>query len=150
MNRGDYLELEELIADDMAMSDKVYRVHSRMIKMCQVFNDSYDTEEFFENNSFGGDRSNTIPEEYRLNKTITDIYSALEDMNLVDDYDPLICDLVEKVNSRKMDVRTAKLQLISIGASVGIMTNFYTAFDEYLDKILRKEREKNKELKITK
>ncbi len=147
MNRNDYVELENLITDDIAMSSKVYRTHSRMIKMSQIFKDSYDTPEFFENNSFGGDRTHKVSEEYRISKTISSIYAGLEELDMVEDYEPFIHDLIKKINNNEIDFKTAKLKLISVGASIGVMTNFYTVFDEYLDHLLEKERNKFKLIK---
>ncbi len=150
MKRKDIDELETLLNEDYTMNNMVYRVHSRMLKVAQIFNDSYDKPEFFENNSFGGDRTNNVPDNDRINKTITDIYAVLVEKNMVEDYEFILDDLVMKLNTGEMDSKTAKIQLIKIAASIGMSTTFYSVYDEYLNNVLIKEREKNKELKISK
>ena len=143
------IELDDLIRKDTSISNDRFRIFSRMIKISHVFNDSYDSPDYFENISFGGDKLHKVSEVDKINKVLTDIYNALENSGIKSDYDLLLEELVDKINSEEIDYKKAKMQLISIGSAIGVLPNFYSVYDEYLEYLYNKKLEKNNTNKKT-
>ena len=148
MKSNELWELDDLIINDSSINNDLFRMYSRMIRITDIFNDSYDDPEYFENASFGGSRRMIVNDNDRINSALTEINGVLEEKNMIDDYDLLLEELLVKLNIGDIDTKTAKLQLISIGCKIGYLPTFYSVYDDFLKVLLQKEREK--ERKVTK
>jgi len=148
MNNNDLWELDDLIINDSSIDNDLFRMYSRMIRISNIFNESFDGPEHFENASFGGSRRITIDDNERINMVLSDIYGVLEEKNMIDDYDLLLEEMIIKLNNGDIDIKTAKLQLLSIGCKIGYLPTFYSVYDEYLKVLLQKEREKERKVNL--